>query len=314
MTVEEAVDFFSAVPSIRDKLTTLHDVGLGYIHLGQAATTLSGGEAQRVKLAKELSRRATGRTIYILDEPTTGLHFEDVRKLLDVLHALVESGNTVVVIEHNLEVVKTAGLDSRSRPRGWRWRRYDRRGGDARRRRQGQRQLHGPVSQAIPCPRQPYPASPCQAERKQRPQTRRPRRERSLAPPQTSIDGAPSGRRFAIFRRRSATHGKNGSFAVVWCHSRTTGSRIHVAMADGVGCDGDAIGQIGGGRELSGGLVAVAGEPAATYRGVLCLCTGDRRYHRQPRPAAGRQDRAPGWFRQSRARHQGYRSGVPQGA
>ncbi|MCY4499431.1 MAG: excinuclease ABC subunit UvrA [Rhodospirillaceae bacterium] len=108
MTVEEAVSFFSAVPSIRDKLTTLHDVGLGYIHLGQAATTLSGGEAQRVKLAKELSRRATGRTIYILDEPTTGLHFEDVRKLLDVLHALVESGNTVVVIEHNLEVVKTA--------------------------------------------------------------------------------------------------------------------------------------------------------------------------------------------------------------
>ena len=108
MTVEESVDFFSAVPSIRDKLTTLHDVGLGYIHLGQAATTLSGGEAQRVKLAKELSRRATGRTIYILDEPTTGLHFEDVRKLLEVLHALVETGNTVVVIEHNLEVIKTA--------------------------------------------------------------------------------------------------------------------------------------------------------------------------------------------------------------
>jgi excinuclease ABC subunit A len=108
MTVEEAVGFFSAVPSIRDKLTTLHDVGLGYIHLGQAATTLSGGEAQRVKLAKELSRRATGRTIYILDEPTTGLHFEDVRKLLEVLHALVEGGNTIVVIEHNLEVIKTA--------------------------------------------------------------------------------------------------------------------------------------------------------------------------------------------------------------
>ena len=108
MTVEEAVGFFSAVPSIRDKLTTLHDVGLGYIHLGQAATTLSGGEAQRVKLAKELSRRATGRTIYILDEPTTGLHFEDVRKLLEVLHALVEAGNTIVVIEHNLEVIKTA--------------------------------------------------------------------------------------------------------------------------------------------------------------------------------------------------------------
>ena len=99
---------FSAVPSIRDKLRTLHEVGLDYIHLGQAATTLSGGEAQRVKLAKELSRRATGRTIYILDEPTTGLHFEDVRKLLEVLQALVETGNTVVVIEHNLEVIKTA--------------------------------------------------------------------------------------------------------------------------------------------------------------------------------------------------------------
>ena len=96
------------MPSIRDKLATLQQVGLGYIHLGQPATTLSGGEAQRVKLAKELSRRATGRTLYILDEPTTGLHFEDVRKLLEVLHALVEQGNTVVVIEHNLEVIKTA--------------------------------------------------------------------------------------------------------------------------------------------------------------------------------------------------------------
>src|SRR5205085_85154 len=96
------------VPVIRDKLLTLQQVGLGYIHIGQQATTLSGGEAQRVKLAKELSRRATGRTLYILDEPTTGLHFEDVRKLLEVLHRLVEGGNTVVVIEHNLEVIKTA--------------------------------------------------------------------------------------------------------------------------------------------------------------------------------------------------------------
>jgi excinuclease ABC subunit A len=108
MTVDEGVEFFRAVPAIRDKLLTLQQVGLGYIHVGQPATTLSGGEAQRVKLSKELSRRATGRTLYILDEPTTGLHFDDVRKLLEVLHALVEAGNTVLVIEHNLEVVKTA--------------------------------------------------------------------------------------------------------------------------------------------------------------------------------------------------------------
>ncbi|MFQ5536793.1 MAG: excinuclease ABC subunit UvrA [Gemmatimonadota bacterium] len=108
MTVNEALEFFDAVPRIKAKLQTLSDVGLGYIHLGQSATTLSGGEAQRVKLATELSKRATGRTFYILDEPTTGLHFEDVRVLLDVLHRLVERGNTVVVIEHNLDVVKTA--------------------------------------------------------------------------------------------------------------------------------------------------------------------------------------------------------------
>ncbi|WP_202397066.1 excinuclease ABC subunit UvrA [Teichococcus coralli] len=108
MTVDDALEFFSAVPAIREKLRVLKEVGLGYIHLGQQATTLSGGEAQRIKLSKELSRRATGRTLYILDEPTTGLHFEDVRKLLEVLHQLVEQGNTVVVIEHNLEVIKTA--------------------------------------------------------------------------------------------------------------------------------------------------------------------------------------------------------------
>ena len=108
MTVEEGVDFFSAVPSVRDKLVTLARVGLGYIKIGQQATTLSGGEAQRVKLAKELSRRATGRTLYILDEPTTGLHFHDVAKLLEVLHELVDQGNTVIVIEHNLEVIKTS--------------------------------------------------------------------------------------------------------------------------------------------------------------------------------------------------------------
>jgi excinuclease ABC subunit A len=108
MTVEEALDFFKAVPRVREPLKLLHRVGLDYIHVGQQATTLSGGEAQRVKLAKELSKRATGRTLYILDEPTTGLHFHDVAKLLDVLHELVETGNTVVVIEHNLEVIKTA--------------------------------------------------------------------------------------------------------------------------------------------------------------------------------------------------------------
>jgi excinuclease ABC subunit A len=108
MTVEEGITFFEAIPSVRDKLTTLRQVGLDYIHIGQRATTLSGGEAQRIKLSKELSRRATGRTLYILDEPTTGLHFEDVRKLLEVLHSLVEQGNTVIVIEHNLEVIKTA--------------------------------------------------------------------------------------------------------------------------------------------------------------------------------------------------------------
>ena len=108
MTCEDAREFFQAVPAIREKMDALCEVGLGYIKVGQQATTLSGGEAQRVKLSKELARRATGRTLYILDEPTTGLHFEDVRKLLEVLHALVEQGNTVVVIEHNLEVIKTA--------------------------------------------------------------------------------------------------------------------------------------------------------------------------------------------------------------
>ena len=108
MTVEDAQEFFKAVPSIRDKMDALARVGLGYIKVGQQATTLSGGEAQRVKLSKELAKRSTGRTLYILDEPTTGLHFEDVKKLLEVLHELVEAGNTVVVIEHNLDVVKTA--------------------------------------------------------------------------------------------------------------------------------------------------------------------------------------------------------------
>jgi len=108
MTVEDAQHFFQAVPSIREKMDALVRVGLGYIKVGQQATTLSGGEAQRVKLSKELARRSTGKTLYILDEPTTGLHFEDVRKLLEVLHELVDQGNSVIVIEHNLDVVKTA--------------------------------------------------------------------------------------------------------------------------------------------------------------------------------------------------------------
>jgi excinuclease ABC subunit A len=108
MTVEDALPFFSAVPTVQPKLQTLLDVGLSYVRLGQSATTLSGGEAQRVKLAKELSKRATGRTLYILDEPTTGLHFADIAQLLAVLHRLRDEGNTIIVIEHNLDVIKTA--------------------------------------------------------------------------------------------------------------------------------------------------------------------------------------------------------------
>ncbi|MEG1746377.1 MAG: excinuclease ABC subunit UvrA, partial [Raoultibacter sp.] len=108
MTVDEALAFFENIPSLKRKLQTLHDVGLGYIRLGQPATTLSGGEAQRVKLSSELQKRQTGKTFYILDEPTTGLHFEDVRQLLIVLQRLVEGGNTVLIIEHNLDVIKSA--------------------------------------------------------------------------------------------------------------------------------------------------------------------------------------------------------------
>jgi excinuclease ABC subunit A len=108
MTVEEALKFFDHLPSIRNKIQTLYDVGLGYVKLGQPSTELSGGEAQRIKLATELSKRSTGKTIYILDEPTTGLHFADVHKLVEILHRLADGGNTVVVIEHNLDVIKTA--------------------------------------------------------------------------------------------------------------------------------------------------------------------------------------------------------------
>jgi excinuclease ABC subunit A len=108
MTVEESMQFFDKIPRIKRKLQTLWDVGLGYVKLGQSSTTLSGGEAQRIKLSRELSKRATGRTLYILDEPTTGLHFEDIKRLLEVLSRLVDAGNTVIVIEHNLDVIKCA--------------------------------------------------------------------------------------------------------------------------------------------------------------------------------------------------------------
>ena len=108
MTIEDAAVFFEAIPAIHRRLETLCQVGLGYIRLGQSATTLSGGEAQRVKLARELAKRDTGKTLYVLDEPTTGLHFEDIAKLLEILHSLRDKGNTVIVIEHNLDVVKTA--------------------------------------------------------------------------------------------------------------------------------------------------------------------------------------------------------------
>lgn len=106
--MEDALSFFDQIPAIKNKLKTLNDVGLGYITLGQSATTLSGGEAQRIKLAKELSKRSTGKTLFILDEPTTGLHFHDIELLLKVLHRLKEQGNTIIVIEHNLDVIKTA--------------------------------------------------------------------------------------------------------------------------------------------------------------------------------------------------------------
>ena len=108
MTVNEAADLFRNIPAIFSKLSTIQDVGLGYVHLGQNATTLSGGEAQRIKLAKELSKRSTGKTLYLLDEPTTGLHFADIKKLLEVLNRLADNGNTVLVIEHNLDVIKVA--------------------------------------------------------------------------------------------------------------------------------------------------------------------------------------------------------------
>jgi excinuclease ABC subunit A len=126
MTIDQACEFFENVPSIYRQIKTLQEVGLGYISLGQQATTLSGGEAQRVKLATELSKRDTGNTFYILDEPTTGLHFEDIRILLDVLNRLVDNGNTVLVIEHNMDIIKVADhiIDVGIRRRGKRWRNF----------------------------------------------------------------------------------------------------------------------------------------------------------------------------------------------
>ena len=149
MTVEEALEVFRPVPTVATKLQTLNDVGLGYIRLGQPATTLSGGEAQRVKLSTELSRRATGRTVYVLDEPTTGLHFADVEKLLQVLHRLVDTGNTVIVIEHNLDVIKTADWIIDLGPGGWRSGRPDHRRGHAR----GGRRDEGLGDRRVPRPR-----------------------------------------------------------------------------------------------------------------------------------------------------------------
>ena len=148
LTVEDAHGFFSAVPNIARKLQTLLDVGLGYIRLGQSATTLSGGEAQRVKLALELSKRDTGRTLYILDEPTTGLHFADIDLLLRVLHPLRDAGNTIVVIEHNLDVIKTADWVDRHGPGRRRRRRPRRRDRNAGGRRGERGELHRSLPRA----------------------------------------------------------------------------------------------------------------------------------------------------------------------
>ena len=165
MPIEEAAEFFAAVPAISRHMKTLCEVGLGYVRLGQPATTLSGGEAQRVKLSSELQKRSTGRTVYVLDEPTTGLHFEDIRKLLLVLGRLVDQGNTVLVIEHNLDVIKTVRLDHRHGPRGWLPRRPGRRGGHAGGGRRPPRQLHRSLPRAdAGGPRGARHADPARAE------------------------------------------------------------------------------------------------------------------------------------------------------
>ena len=145
MTVTQAASFLENIPKLRQKLETIREVGLGYIRLGQSATTLSGGEAQRIKLSKELAKKSTGRTVYVLDEPTTGLHFADIAQLLEVLNRLVEAGNTVIVIEHNLDVIKTADWVIDLGPEGGPGRRRRRRPGHARGRGQGRRQPHRAV-------------------------------------------------------------------------------------------------------------------------------------------------------------------------
>ena len=147
MTVEEAIEFFSSIHRIKSKLQTLHDVGLDYVKLGQPATTLSGGEAQRVKLASELQRKATGKTVFILDEPTTGLHTHDVKKLLAVLQRIVDNGDTVIVIEHNLDVIKCADYIIDIGPEGGDQGRHDHRQGHAGTDRQGGKELYRPISE-----------------------------------------------------------------------------------------------------------------------------------------------------------------------
>ena len=185
MPIEEAADFFAAVPAIARHMKTLNEVGLGYVRLGQPAPTLSGGEAQRVKLAAELQKRSTGRTIYVLDEPTTGLHFEDIRKLLGVLQGLVDKGNTVIVIEHNLDVIKNADWVVDMGPEGGNGGGRVIAEGTPEQVAGGRGQLHRAVPRADPGPQRPHPAAgrPGPSAPPRRPPRRR-RRPRRLPRPQ----------------------------------------------------------------------------------------------------------------------------------